>query len=283
MEKQNMKFRIKESLTERTPDVLNSIKNSSNFRIPVKQKRSLSDYFSFKSLSYSLATVFILAMLITLIFTSQAATPVVASTITVDINPSIQITLDEDDIVINVTAINNDGEEIINRDVKYRGLSLDETLEIIIQTAYKRGFIIETTEENVILISVESNNEEVRARLEAQLETKIANEVNKYAQLVRIIKSRNPDMTDEQLKDLVKTAKANNITKAKLTLINKIILLDNTKTLDELKDLPIRELYRIQYRLLNPLPDEDPGNSGDNPGNSNDDPGNSSDDSGISN
>ncbi len=271
MNKHNIKFKIKESCNERTPDVLNKIKNSSEFRVPVKTKRSLSDYFSFKSFSYSLATVFILAILVTLVFTSKPATPVVASTITVDINPSIEITLDDDDYVINVTAINDEGEEVISRDIKFRGLTLDRTIEIIIQKAHERGYIIETIEENVILIRVDSNNAAVTERLESQLETKIANEVNKYAALVRVIKERNPNVTDEQLESLINTAKNNRITVAKLLLIRKIIILDNTHTLDELKDLPIRELYRIKYLLLHPIDNEedDPGNGGDPPGNGN--------------
>jgi len=277
MEKHDIKYRIKESFDERTPDILNSIKNSREFRLPVKTKKSLSDYISFKSFSFSLATVFVLAILVTLVFSSQPATPVVASTITVDINPSIQITLDDEDKVINVTAINIDGEEILSNNIKFRGLSLDETIEILIEAAYNHGFIIETNDENIILISVDSNNEEIRERLESQLERKIANEVNKYASIVRVIKERNPNVTDEQIKTLADTAKENNMTVAKLLLIRTIISLDSTRSLDELKDFSIRELYRIKYKLLNPTEDDTPSNNDDTPGNNDDTPGNNDD------
>lgn len=252
MEKQDLKFKIKESCDERTPDILKKIKNSSEFRIPVKTKKSLNDYFSFKSFSYSLATVFVLAIVVTLVFMSTPATPVIASTITVDINPSIQITLDDDDFVINVTAVNADGEKIISRDIKYSGLTLDRCIEILIEKAYEQGYIVDSTEENVILIRVDSENPEAKSRIEAQLETKLINEVSRYAQLVRIIKENDIDITPEELKDLINIANENKISVAKLLLINKIIFLDDSYTLLSLKDLGIRNLYILHYQLLAP-------------------------------
>ena len=267
MEKQDIKFRIKESFDERTPDILSKIKNSSEFRVPVKTKRSFSEYFSVKRLSYSLVSIFIIALLVTLVLSSGPSTPVVASTITLDINPSIQITLDEDDFVINITGLNDEGEAVVSRDIKYRGLTLDRAIELIIEEAHRRGYIVDTTDENVILIKVDSNSEVIRTRVEAQLETKIATEVNKYAQLVRVIKERNPNVTDEQLETLVDIARENHITVAKLLLIRRIIVLDDQYEVSELKNVSVRGLYQLEYSLLNPDEEDDnPGNSGDDPG-----------------
>jgi len=222
MKKDKIEAQIFNALNERTPDVLSAIKNSHEFKIPAKPKNAFSKLFSFKKLSYSLATVFTLVLLVVLGFSSQPGTPVVASTITVDINPSIQITLDEDDYVINVTAINADGEEIINNNVKYRGLTLDKTIEIIIESAYRHGYIIETTDENVILISVDSNNLDNRNRLEFKVESKIANEVNRYAPIVRVIKERRTNLTDTEKDQLENVAKENHVSLGKLLLIRKI-------------------------------------------------------------
>ncbi len=252
MEKQDMKFRIKEVLDERTPDILNNIKNSSAFKVPIKQKKTLSDYVSFKSLSYSLATVFILAILVTSLMMSGPSAPVVASTVTLDINPSIEITLDENDFVINVIAINDDGETIISRDIVYKGLTLDQAIEYLIESAHNKGFIVETTEENVILIRVNSDNAEMKARIEAALVIKIHNEVSRYAQLVRVINEKGGDITPDELRDLVEIAQTHRISVAKLLLINKIIEIDDTHTIEELKTESIRNLYALHYRLLSP-------------------------------
>ena len=266
MKKEKIEYQIYEALSERTPDILASIKNSREFRVPVKPKKAFFGNFSFKSFSYSLATVFTLVLLVALVFSSQQGTPVVASTITVDINPSVQITLDEDDLVINVTAINADGEEIINNNVKFQGLTLDETIEIIIEAAYIHGYIVETTDENIILISVDSDDLEVRDRLEFELESKIASEVNRYAPVVRVIKERRTNLTDDETDQLIDVAKDNEVSLGKLLLIRKIIALDSSYSLDELKDSPVRELYRIYNDLTNPA-DGDDGNSNNCPNN----------------
>jgi len=251
MEKYNMKEQIRESLGENTPDVLSKIKDSNEFFVPAKEKDSFFQYFTFKRLSYSLASVFVLALLVTTLLTSQNGAPVVASTITIDINPSIEITLDDEDNVINVTAINDDGDELVNRPVSsYRGLSLDEAIEIIIERANELGFIVDEVEENVILISVESDNLQLKQRIEAQVENKISTEVHRYAQLVRIIKENKENLTDEQVDELNQIAAHHRITVAKLSLINKIINLDETYTVLELKDKSVRELYRIHSNLL---------------------------------
>lgn len=272
MNKTNLQYKIKESLTEITPDVLENIKKSSQFKVPEKEEKRFMFFESFKKMSFSLATVFALVLVVTLIFSSQKVTPVVASTITVDINPSIQITLDEDDNVINVTAINDDGEEII-KNIRFKGLTLDRAIEIIIKKASERGFIVDTTDENVILISVDSKNAEVKARVEAKLEVKIKNEVKKYSAFVRVIKENGGDVSPEQLDKLVEFAKENKITLAKLLRIKKIIVLDESYTISDLKDLSIRELFTIEKNLLNPDDDSSPGNKDDDPGN-NDSPGN---------
>ncbi len=268
MKKEKIEFQIYEALNERTPDVLASIKNSHAFKVPVKTKKAFFSGFSFKSLSYSLATVFTLVFLVAIVFSSQPGTPVVASTITVDINPSIQITLDENDLVINVTAINSDGEEMLNDDMKFSGLTLDEAIEIIIAAAYEHGYIVETTDENVILISVDSDDLEVRDRLEFQLESTIADEVNRYAPVVRVIKERRTNLTEDETEELTNIAEENEVSLGKLLLIRKIVALDSTRSLEDLKDLPVRELYHIYNDLVDPNSTITPGNPNRNPGDS---------------
>jgi len=258
MEKYNMKEQIRESLGEYTPDVLSKIKDSSEFFVPAKEKDSFFQYFTFKRLSYSLASVFVLALLVTILISSPSSVPVVASTITIDINPSIQITLDDEDNVINVIAINDDGDELINKDVSYyRGLSLDEAIETIIERANELELIVSNIEENIILISVDSKNAQLKARIEAQVETKISAEVHRYAQHVRVIKESNDDLTDEQIDNLKRIANQHRITVAKLALINRIIALDESYTVLDLKDMSIRELDTILTELI--IPNGPPG------------------------
>ncbi len=92
------------------------------------------------------SVVLAIMVLVGLAACTDMGTEVSGYYVSVDINPSIEITLNDDDEVINISAINNDGELLIDRDINFKGLSLDRTIEIIIAEAIKRGFIVDDTD-----------------------------------------------------------------------------------------------------------------------------------------
>lgn len=73
------------------------------------------------------------------------------STITLDINPSIEINLDKNDKVKSVIALNEDAKGIIGKDLK--GKSLDNTFDLLITNLIDKGFI----EDNYVDVIVYSN------------------------------------------------------------------------------------------------------------------------------
>ena len=284
MKKSKFEERITTSFKTETPDILDKIKSSDQFFVPDKSKKYDFSRFFNKRLSYSLASVFVLALVVFSMLTSGTEVPaVVASTVTIDINPSVEITLDDDDNVINITAINADGELLIDRDIKFKGLSLDVAIEIIIAEALERGFIVDDSENNIILIDVSSDRADVKARVEAALEVKITAEMAKVARAVSIIKENRAELTVDQIDNMRDIAQQHNISLAKLHLINKIIEADNSYTIETLKDLSIRNLYKILSEVnpleetipnLDDIPgDDDLPGTDDLPGN-NDNPGN---------
>ena len=263
MNKSKFEERITTSFKSETPDILDKIKSSDQFYVPDKVKKYDFSRFFNKRLSYSLASVFVLAIVLFSVLTSGTSLdPVVASTVTIDINPSIEITLDEDDNVINITAINSDGELLIDRDIKFRGLSLDETIEIIIAEAIVRGFIVDDTEDNIILIDVSSEELDIKARVEQALEVKITSEMAKVARAVQVRRENREDLTEDEVEELKDDASQFRISLAKLHLINQIIDEDDTYTIEDLKDLSVRSLYVILNNLV-PEDDITPGNNDD--------------------
>lgn len=262
MNKSKFEEQITSSFKSETPNILDKIKSSDQFYVPDKSKKYDFNRFFNKRLSYSLASVFVLVLIIFSLLTSGTDNPsVVASTVTIDINPSIEITLDDDDNVIDIIALNNDGELLIDRDIKFKGLSLDITIEIIIAEAMKRGFIIDDSEDNLILIDVSSKKANIKARVEAALETKIKKEMAKISKNVKVIKENRDELTEDQIENMKGIAKQHNMSLAKLHLINKIIKTDNTNTIESLKDFSIRILYGLLSELL-PEEENSPGNNG---------------------
>ena len=263
MKKSKFEEMITTSFKSETPDVLNKIKSSDQFYVPDKVKKYDFSRFFNKRLSYSLASVFVLAIVLFSILSSGTEVPaVVASTVTIDINPSVQITLDEDDHVINVSAINDEGEYLIDRDIKYKGMTLDEAVEIILAEALRLGYINDDSEDNFILIDVASNRADIKARVEAALEAKIQSEMAKLSRQVEITRENRDELTEEQKDDLKNTAEQFRLSPAKLFLINRIIDIDDTYTVASLKDFSIKELY-AKLAELSPEEDTIQGNNDD--------------------
>lgn len=261
MKKSNFEEKIKTSFKTETPDILDKIKSSDQFYVPEKVKKYDFSRFFNKRLSYSLASVFVLAIVLFSILSSgPSIDSVVASTVTIDINPSIEISLNDSDEVINISAINADGELLIDRSVNFKGLSLDRTIEIIIAAAIEKGFIVNDTEENIILIDVSSNKLEIKERVEQYLEVKITAEMTKVAKQIQVRSENRQELTEDEEIELENRSAQYQLSAAKLYLINKIIEEDSSYTINYLKNQPIRELYRILNVLF---PDEDyaPGNN----------------------
>ena len=83
----------------------------------------------------------------------------VASTITLDINPSIKLELDKDEYVINVISLNNSTKAIIEGD--YKGKKLNEAIEKITNNLINKGY---AEEKLIILVGVygKVNEEKVK-------------------------------------------------------------------------------------------------------------------------
>lgn len=71
------------------------------------------------------------------------------STITLDINPSIEINLDRNEKVKSIIALNDDAKDIL--DDNYKGKSLDDTFEIIITNLVEKGYVNKENELDVVL------------------------------------------------------------------------------------------------------------------------------------
>ncbi len=87
----------------------------------------------------------------------------------------------------------------------------------------------------------------------------------KVAKGVQVRRDNREDLTDDQVTELIDKSVQYKLSLAKLHLINTIIEADDTYTVVNLKDLSVRELYRI-LSVLAPDEDNDPGNN-ENPGN----------------
>ncbi|MCL6477198.1 MAG: anti-sigma factor domain-containing protein [Peptococcaceae bacterium] len=78
--------------------------------------------------------------------------PAVASYVSLDINPSVELALDDKNIVCGVKPLDEDGKELISG-LELNGLTLENTLDQIITTAIDKNYI-QPEDENIILFTV---------------------------------------------------------------------------------------------------------------------------------
>ena len=157
----------------------------------------------------------------------------VASTIGIDVNPSITVTVNKKEKVLDVTA-NNDDAKIILEGMDIAGSDINVAINALIGSMVKNGYIDELA--NSILISVDNPNS---TESEA-LRQKIVDELSAFINSGNNISVVSQSITSSSDKESL--ANSYGISVGKLELIEKLIEKNNLYTYEELKNLSINEL-----------------------------------------
>lgn len=168
-------------------------------------------------------------------YRSYSVNYAVASTVSLDVNPGIQITVNRKERVLKVTPLNEDGKKVIG-EMDFSGNSIDVTVNALIGSMLRYGYISELA--NSILISVDnsSGDNTLQQRLSEEVSALLQTGSFNGAILSQTVTS------DDSVK---KMAEQYGITVGKAQLINRILSLDGMKTFEELAPLSINELNLI--------------------------------------
>lgn len=154
------------------------------------------------------------------------------SSFTLDVNPSIKISLDKDDDVVAVEAINEDAKKVLEG-YKVTDTDLEDVIEEIVNRLLLNGYLVAGSNENTLLIS--GANEGVNEIIDVTLDNKKVTG-NVYAQ---------DEISD---KEIVDKASKYQVSTGKMSIIEKIIN-NASVTYDELTKLSIRDI--IEYARAN--------------------------------
>lgn len=163
---------------------------------------------------------------------------IIATTVTLDVNPSIEIQASEDEIVQKVVALNKDAEIIIDG-LKFDGNSLEMTVNTLVSAMIENGYINETT--NTLLLSVDSKNEDVGNAIKDKLSAEVTDLINTDAIHGSVI-SQTVSADDEELSAL---ASQYGITVGKAKLIQTIMKVNPDGDFSYYAELNITELNKI--------------------------------------
>lgn len=99
----------------------------------------------------------------------------VASTVSLDVNPSVEIQVNQKDRVLRVNALNEDGRIVLG-DMNFSGSSLDVTVNALVGSMLRNGYLSELA--NSILVSVD-NGDPAKG---VALQTRLTEEINSLLQ-----------------------------------------------------------------------------------------------------
>lgn len=173
-----------------------------------------------------LAMTFGLLLLVLVGITLFRQNPTTPSIVTVDINPSIEFTVDENDEVTSYRALNLDGEVVIENMV-LTNLSVNDAIEAVITQATELGYVTDTS-----VVNVNAYNE--KSTIENQLNERIQARFQSRIQMIEVTEA------------LISEAKALHITPRKLALIKAIIAMDPSYSFDTLLSYDIPRLNEIR-------------------------------------
>ncbi len=235
MKKREIDTSVRQAFSKVVPDVLDAVLldcKQQEGKVIVLSENTVKRPMTKKIIGIAAAFVVVFAAIMGYMVYSQNYK--IASTISLDVNPSIEIFVNQKEKVLDVRANNEDGKTVIG-DMDFKGNSLDITVNALIGSMLKNGYINELA--NSILVSVDTQD----PQQSAQLQQKLTDEINTLLQ-TNTFSGAVLSQTIQQDESLQQLADQYGITLGKAQLINQIIEKNALYTFADLVPLSINEL-----------------------------------------
>lgn len=240
MKKDEVTTMLRSAVSNAAPDVLDNVLHACDHekgKVIYMEKKKNRGFTAFAAV----AAVFVL--LIAGIFIAKnnglgTSSNALAAVVSLDVNPSIELKVDNDEDVISATGLNADGKKVLEG-MDLEDTDLDVAVNAIIGSMLKHGYLSEM--QNSILLSVSG----VEGYDANALETKLASEVNALLKGGAVLSQ---NVTDADA-SLVKKADEYGITVGKASLINEIVKNSKTHSFEQLAGLTINELNLISENI----------------------------------
>lgn len=161
----------------------------------------------------------------------------VASVITLDVNPSLNIVMDESDKVLEVQPLNDDAKTVIG-DMDFAGSSLDVTVNALIGSMLVNGYLDDIR--NSILVSVENGDSAKAESLQQQVSDLISSAVGDGGFEASVL-----TQTVTSTSESAALAEQYGISEGKAELILKVCAADPTLTAESLAPLSVNDISLI--------------------------------------
>ncbi|MBQ0026923.1 MAG: PepSY domain-containing protein [Lachnospiraceae bacterium] len=235
MDNHKLENRIKDSYKNIAPDILESVLEDCNMQkgqVIVMQEKKKNRHF----VKYMAGMVAALALVVGGMSLYQA-NRAVASTIMLDVNPSIEIQVNKKEKVLDVKPLNEDAKVVVG-EMDFDGSSLDVTINALIGSMLRNGYISKAA--NSILVSVDNDDPAAGQAMQTKLMSEI-NEILESGNVQGAVLGQTVSNDDE----IQKLADKYGITTGKAKLIRQITKQNTFYTFEDLVSLSINELNLI--------------------------------------
>ena len=162
----------------------------------------------------------------------------VASVVSLDVNPSIELRVNRDEKVLSCTPLNEDAQEILEDmggGADLKGAKLDVAVNAIVGSLVRKGYLSEIS--SAIMISVEDQDSARAKKLQQELTSAVDG-------VLRTNESKAAVLTQTVTQDaeLERQARENSISTGKAALVNRILALNSSLRFDALAKLSVGEL-----------------------------------------
>lgn len=242
MNNEYLENRIKKAFSNAAPDILDSVladcKNREAERDFAKIKKA--SFVSKKIAGIGIAAAVVLGAIgISSLYTVNYA---VASVVSMDVNPGIEIKVNKKEKVLEVNPLNEDGRIIVG-DMDFKGSSLEVAVNALLGSMLRNGYLNDSA--NTILISVYNDDEVQAENLRGRLMIEVSSMLEKEDFRPALI-----SQTVQADREIEKKAEQYGITNAKAQLISQLMDKNDIYTFEELADISINDLNILSKSSL---------------------------------
>lgn len=162
----------------------------------------------------------------------------VASVVSLDVNPSIELKVNKNENVLSCTPLNDDAKSVLSdmdNGADLKGAKLDVVVNAIVGGLVRSGYLSDLS--SAIMISVEDKDQTRAEKLQRELSSTVDGVLESSAAKASVLtQTVMQDAGPEQ------QAKANNISTGKAALVNRIVAMNGKLSFDALAVLSVEEL-----------------------------------------
>ena len=171
MTEKELESKLKKAIENTTPDVLDRAKSSCR-NLSVAPRKALNAKRTWRYIAAAAVAMFLLAIGTVIgTFINKAPDNKVFATVSIDVNPSLEIKINKEEKVLDVIPLNDDAKKVIG-DMDFSGVSMELTVNALIGSMYRLGYLDD--EHRTVLVSLDKEDAARAAYLLDQLTVQIS-------------------------------------------------------------------------------------------------------------